>query len=69
MLKTFYGFLISLVSCLAYAQEEHAADAPVAMADPIVVILFGVVFFGGIAYFAWMIWRNERRRKSDPENS
>ncbi len=68
MLKTIYGFLISLVSCLAYA-EERAAEAPAATADPIVVILFGVVFFGGIAYFGWLVWRNERRRKSDPESS
>jgi hypothetical protein len=65
MLKTFYGFLISLVSCLAYAQEERAADAPAATADPIIVILFGVLFFGGIAYFGWLVWRNERRSKSD----
>lgn len=68
MLKTIYGFLISLVSCLAYAEERSAADAPAPTVDPIFVVLFGVVFFGGIAYFGWLVWRNEQRRKSEEGN-
>jgi len=68
MLKTFYGFLIFLVSCLAYAEEGGAADVATPTVDPIVVVLFGVVFFGGIAYFAWLVWRNEQKRKAEEGN-
>jgi hypothetical protein len=68
MSKSIYGFLIFLVSCLAYAEEGSAADVPTPTVDPIFVALFGVVFFGGIAYFGWLVWRNEQKRKSEEGN-
>jgi hypothetical protein len=65
MSKSICGFLLFLATCLAYAQERTAPEAPTPMADPIVVIIFAILFFGGIAYFGWMVWRNERKRKTN----
>ena len=59
-----YALIAALLPTFAYAQERSAADLPSPTAHPIVLVLFAVIFFGGIAWFGWVIWRNEQKRKA-----
>ena len=69
MSKHICAVLLFLVSCLTYAQDERAQDAPVAMADPIVIVLFLLVCFGGIAYYFWMVWHKDRSRSKEEKGT
>ncbi|MDP2240958.1 MAG: hypothetical protein Q8K18_12455 [Burkholderiales bacterium] len=62
MTRFFSGIILFLASFLAHAVEEQAAFQP-PPSDPTAMIVFAVVFFGGIGATAWFMWRNERKRK------
>ena len=49
-----------LVSLAAYAD---VAPEPPAEENMVGTIIFLVLFVGGCAAFAWMIWRNEKKPK------
>jgi hypothetical protein len=56
---------MSLLSCLTYAEERAVQEAPTELASPLALVIFALVFFGGIAYFCWFIWRKDRERQRE----
>jgi uncharacterized membrane-anchored protein len=60
MKKIVSGIALSLVSLLAFANDEVVAVAPQVEADPTGLIVFAVVFVGMIGGFAWYIWMKDR---------
>lgn len=60
MLKSLSTALALLVLPLA-ALAVDAAEPPVE-SRPIGILVFVVLFVGGIAVFGWMIWRNEKKK-------
>lgn len=62
MNRFFSGITLSLASLLAHASDEAAA-VQLPPSDPTAMILFAVVFFGGIGITAFFMWKNERNRK------
>jgi len=63
MTRFFSGLFLSLVSFLAYAIEDQAAPVQLPPPDPTAMIVFAVIFFGGIGATAWYMWKNEKNRK------
>ena len=62
MSKRICAVLLFLVSCLVYAQNERVQEPAVATADPLGILIFVLIFFGGMGYFAWTVWRHKRKR-------
>lgn len=62
MTRFFSGIMLFLASFGAYALEDQA---PVQLPppDPLPMIAFAVIFFGGIGATIWYMWRNEKNRK------
>jgi heme/copper-type cytochrome/quinol oxidase subunit 2 len=58
--------IASLSPLAAYAQ---AAEKPVEMASPVVVIGFIVLFVGICAAYVWFTWRNEKKNKQASEKT
>jgi membrane protein DedA with SNARE-associated domain len=56
---------MSLFPYLSFAEERTVQHAPSELASPLALIIFAVLFFGGIAYFCWFIWRKERQRQRE----
>lgn len=63
MTRLFSGIFLSLVSFWAYAIEEQAAAVQLPPSDPTALIVFAVIFFGGIGATVWYMLRNEKNRK------
>lgn len=47
------------------ALAVDAAEPP-AESNMVATIIFLLLFVGGCAAFAWMIWRNEKKSKQNP---
>jgi len=62
MLNYVCAVLLWVTSAIAYAQEREIADAPVEKADPLVLVLFFLIFFGMIIYYGWKIWYKDRHK-------
>jgi hypothetical protein len=59
------ALLLSACSLAAFAAEK--ADAPVEKADPIVIVAFLVLFFGGCAgYVGWLLYSKSKAAKDAP---
>jgi phosphotransferase system glucose/maltose/N-acetylglucosamine-specific IIC component len=57
-------FLMSL-PILAATKELEGANAPVETVDTIYVVIFGIIFVGGvIGFFVYLFW-TDRDKKSD----
>jgi membrane protein DedA with SNARE-associated domain len=63
--KILFAVWMSLLSCLTYAEERAVEQAPTELASPMALVIFAVIFFGGIAYFCWFIWRKDRERQRE----
>lgn len=63
MIRLFSGLFFALVSVLAHAIEDQAAPVQLPPPDPTAMIVFAIIFFGGIGGTAWFMWRNEKNRK------
>jgi len=65
MSRIFTSASMLLAPLLAFAQESKP-EAPVEKADPIVVILFLVLFVGsGVAYAGYLWWNRRKDRQGD----
>lgn len=62
MSKFLPAVFLSLVSFLAYAADV-ADNPPTPEASPLALIVFAIIFVGGIAGFFVFIWWKERERK------
>lgn len=61
MVKSFSRLFPLLVAASAYAAE---AEKPAEKADPLIVVVFLVLFVGGCAgYFVWMWWEQKKSRE------
>lgn len=68
MKKALSAITLFLMSLPAFAvDDEAAAVAPQVDADPTGMIVFAVVVVGLIAYYAYVIWRAEQKRKREPK--
>lgn len=56
--------ILMLLPALALAQEE-TAHAPSPTVDMIYVVIFILLFFGGIGGFFIYLWMNERKKKQE----
>jgi flagellar biogenesis protein FliO len=65
MLKVLLTAAAMLMPALAVAQETGASK-PVETASMVYVAMFGLLFFGMIAYFFVRLWQNEKRTKEAP---
>ena len=65
MYKFFLVVCMFFLSCLTYAEERAVQEAPTELANPVAVVIFGLIFIGGIAYFCWFIWHKERERQRE----
>ena len=63
MIKILSALPLVFVSLAAYAVD---AEAPAESSGMIGTIIFLVLFVGGCAAFAWMIWKNEKKTKRNP---
>ena len=64
MEKLIAGALSLLWCCLAVAEEVHDAPMPTSM-NWTGIIAFAVIFFGLSGAFAFMVWRNSRKKKDE----
>ncbi len=67
MKKIISGITLSLVSLAALAQEAIVPEVPQVDSDPTAMIIFAVLFVGMIGVYAFVIWRNERKKKDTTE--
>jgi hypothetical protein len=59
------ALLLSACSLAAFAADK--AEAPVEKADPIVIVGFLVLFFGGCAgYLGWLLYTKNKAAKDAP---
>ena len=64
MIRILSGLLLFLQFCFAYAVTE---PPPAETVSSLGTIVFVVLFFGFCAGFIWMVWKNEKKPKTDPE--
>ena len=65
MSRLFSSAFMLLAPLLAYAQETKP-EAPVEKADPLVVILFLVLFVGsGVAYGGYLWWNSKKDKRGE----
>ena len=62
MIKILSALPLVFVSLAAYAVDAEAPAESAGMIGTIVLLLF----VGGCAAFAWMIWKNEKKSKQNP---
>lgn len=67
MKKLVSGIMMCLMSlpALAVDDESAAVVVPQVDADPTGMIVFAVVLVGIIAYYGYVIWRAEQKRKRE----
>ncbi len=63
MNKFVSGIALLLMPLLSIANDEVVAVAPQVDADPTGLIVFAVVLVGMIGGYAFVIWRNESKKK------
>ena len=57
--------LLLSLPLLAATKELDGANAPVQTVDMIYVVIFGILFIGGIVGFFVYLWWSDRDKKSD----
>lgn len=63
MIKTI-GFLFSMFAFgLAHAQDMIVADAPLPEPNYVAIVIFLVLMFGSIGWFAWRVIKNKDTEK------
>lgn len=67
MKKIFAGVTLSLLTLQALAQEAIVPEVPQLDSDPTAMIIFALLFVGMIGVYAFVIWRNERKKKDTAE--
>lgn len=61
MTRFLSGISLFLTSLLAYAIDAPAAT-PLPPTNPTAIIIFGIIFVGGIGGYAWFMWKSEKKR-------
>lgn len=64
MIRILSGLFLFLQFCLAYAVDQAP---PAESSGSLGTIVFAVLFFGFCGGFVWMIMRNEKKPKEEPE--
>ena len=64
MTRILSAVLLLLQFCSAYAVTE---PPPAEGADAVGTIVFAVLFFGFCFGFIWMVWKNDKKPKQEPE--
>lgn len=67
MNKLFAAIPLFLMSLPVLAQADAVAVAPQVDSDPTGMIVFALVFVGLIGGYAYVIWKAERKKKSQPK--
>lgn len=64
--KILFRLFVFLSTCYAFGVQ--AADTPPAESSGSMgTIIFGILFLGFCIGFVWLVWRNEKKQKKEPE--